>query len=188
MKRIDLHVHARPARFSPEALRKMYDELSVSRGVCQGGDFTKGQTTLDLYPDSVGWMFCSPAQLINDGAGKNEILEYMHACVEAGAAAVMSAYNRYNGHFCGSSRYLLRDVLKGEWDFDGFVISDFFFGTHSTEKCINAGLDVEMHMRKYYSPALIKAALRRGKITRAPAEVRRCTAKTRCTSRKWARR
>ena len=86
MKRIDLHVHARPARFSPEALRKMYDELSVSRGVCQGGDFTKGQTTLDLYPDSVGWMFCSPAQLINDGAGKNEILEYMHACVEAGAA------------------------------------------------------------------------------------------------------
>lgn len=88
-------------------------------------------------------------------------------CVEAGAAAVMSAYNRYNGHFCGSSRYLLREVLKGEWDFDGFVISDFFFGTHSTEKCINAGLDVEMHMRKYYSPALIKAALRRGKITRA---------------------
>lgn len=86
-------------------------------------------------------------------------------CVEAGAAAVMSAYNRYGGHFCGSNRYLLRDVLKGEWDFDGFVISDFFFGTHSTARCINAGLDIEMHMRRYYQPVLIKAALKRGKIT-----------------------
>ena len=85
-------------------------------------------------------------------------------CVEAGAGAVMSAYNRYAGHFCGSNRYLLRDVLKGEWDFDGFVISDFFFGTHSTAKCIDAGLDVEMHFRKYYNRAFIKAALKTGKI------------------------
>lgn len=86
-------------------------------------------------------------------------------CIDAGAGAVMSAYNRYQGHFCGSNKYLLSDVLKKEWDFDGFVISDFFFGTHSTAKCINAGLDVEMHMRKYYSKPLIKAALKSGKIT-----------------------
>ena len=86
-------------------------------------------------------------------------------CIEAGAAAVMSAYNRYQGHFCGSNPYLLRQVLKGEWDFDGFVISDFFFGTHSTAKCIGAGLDIEMHMRKYFQPAFIKAALKLGKIT-----------------------
>ena len=88
-------------------------------------------------------------------------------CIEAGAAAVMSAYNRYQGHFCGSSRYLLRDVLKTEWDFDGFVISDFFFGTHATAKCINAGLDVEMHFRRYYNKHLIRAALRRGAVKEA---------------------
>ena len=103
-----------------------------------------------------------------DKRAEREIFLYQfRKCVEAGAAAVMSAYNRYQGHFCGSSRYLLRDVLKGEWDFDGFVISDFFFGTHSTAKCIDAGLDIEMHMRKYYQPALIRAALRRGLITEA---------------------
>ena len=88
-------------------------------------------------------------------------------CIEAGAGAVMSAYNRYSGDFCGSNRYLLRDVLKGEWDFDGFVISDFFFGTHSTAKCIDAGLDIEMHFRRYYQYAFIKAALKQRKITEA---------------------
>ena len=103
-----------------------------------------------------------------DKRAEREIFLYQFKkCVEAGAGAVMSAYNRYGGRFCGSNPYLLRRVLKGEWDFDGFVISDFFFGTHSTDRCLNAGLDVEMHMRRHYQPALIKAALKLGRVTEA---------------------
>ncbi len=86
-------------------------------------------------------------------------------CIDNGAAAVMSSYNRYLGHFNGANNYLLRDVLKGEWDFDGFVVSDFFFGLHNTSGGMNAGLDVEMNIRRKYTYGNIKRALKKGKIT-----------------------
>lgn len=62
---------------------------------------------------------------------------------DAGAWSVMSAYNRLNGTYCGEHPELLGDLLKGEWGFDGVVISDWF-GTHSTAGAAQAGLDVEM--------------------------------------------
>ena len=49
----------------------------------------------------------------------------------AGAWGMMSAYNRVNGTYCGEHPFLLREVLKDEWRFDGFVISDAG-GTRST--------------------------------------------------------
>ncbi|MCZ7531657.1 MAG: glycoside hydrolase family 3 protein [Acidimicrobiia bacterium] len=62
---------------------------------------------------------------------------------EAGAWAVMSAYNRVGGTYCAEHRDLLTGILKEEWGFDGFVISDWW-GTHSTDTAANAGLDLEM--------------------------------------------
>ena len=50
-------------------------------------------------------------------------LPHFKDCVDAGAASIMSSYNRYNGVHCGHHNYLLRQVLKKEWDFDGFVMS-----------------------------------------------------------------
>lgn len=92
-------------------------------------------------------------------------LRHFKECIDEGAAAVMSSYNRYLGHFNGANNYLLRDVLKGEWDFDGFVVSDFFFGLHNTSGGMNAGLDVEMNIRRKYTYGNIKRALKKGKIT-----------------------
>ncbi len=88
-------------------------------------------------------------------------------CIDAGAAAVMSSYNRYLGHFNGANSYLLRDVLKGEWDFDGFVVSDFFFGLHNTAAGMNAGLDVEMNIRRKYTYSNIRRALKKREINEA---------------------
>lgn len=52
-------------------------------------------------------------------------LPAFQACVrEARAASVMSAYNRTNGEPCGASRTLLQDILRDEWAFDGYVVSD----------------------------------------------------------------
>ena len=62
---------------------------------------------------------------------------------EGGAWACMAAYNQVNGEFAASSRYLLTDVLKDEWGFDGIVMSDWF-GTKSTVGCFRGGLDLEM--------------------------------------------
>ncbi len=61
---------------------------------------------------------------------------------EAKPWAVMSSYNRINGTYASENAYLLLDVLKGEWDFEGIVISDWF-GTYSANVA-KGGLDLEM--------------------------------------------
>jgi len=62
---------------------------------------------------------------------------------EAGAWGVMSAYNQVGGHHCSHHAHLLDDVLRGEWGFDGFVVSDWF-GSHDTAASARAGLTVSM--------------------------------------------
>ncbi len=79
-------------------------------------------------------------------------------CIDEGCATVMSAYNKLLGEYCGQNRYLLRTILKEEWNFQGFVHSDWFFGLHDTIAGIKGGLDVEMPRAKYYGKKLLKAA------------------------------
>jgi beta-glucosidase len=68
---------------------------------------------------------------------------------EADAASVMAAYNKLNGAYCCENQPLLRDLLKDEWGFDGFVVSDWF-AAKSTVDSARAGMDVEMPMAQYY--------------------------------------
>lgn len=56
---------------------------------------------------------------------QNEILPPFKASVEAGAATFMNSFNTLNGIPATGSVYLQRDILKGEWGFDGFVVSDW---------------------------------------------------------------
>ncbi len=67
--------------------------------------------------------------------------------VDQGVAAVMSAYNSVNGEWCGQNRALLTDVLRTEWGFEGFVISDWILGLRDAGRSLHAGLDVEMPYR-----------------------------------------
>jgi len=88
------------------------------------------------------------------------------ACAqEAGAWGIMAAYNKANGFFCTENSSLLKDLLKTEWGFRGFVVSDWG-ATHSTANAANGGLDVEMPGGVYFSTAL-SAALVQGKVTAA---------------------
>ncbi len=96
-------------------------------------------------------------------AEREVFLPHFKACVDAGAACVMSAYNKYMGSHCGHNRYLLKEVLKGEWDFDGFVMSDFVRGIRDTVEAATAGLDIEMCDTNHYGPKLV-AAVREGKV------------------------
>ena len=57
------------------------------------------------------------------------------------------AYNSVNGEWCGQNRALLTDILRGEWGFEGFVISDFIFGLRDAAASLRAGLDIEMPFR-----------------------------------------
>jgi beta-glucosidase len=62
---------------------------------------------------------------------------------ESDVACVMAAYNKLNGHYCCENKPLLRTLLKEEWQFDGFVMSDWFAAIHTVESALG-GLDVEM--------------------------------------------
>lgn len=63
---------------------------------------------------------------------------------QARVGAVMTAYNSVNGAYTSENPVLLRQILKDEWGFAGFVMSDWVFGTHSAAVAVAAGLDVEM--------------------------------------------
>jgi beta-glucosidase len=71
-------------------------------------------------------------------------LPHFRRIVDEGVASVMSAYNAVNGAWCGESGPLLIDVLRDEWGFEGFVISDWIYGMRDAGPSITAGLDVEM--------------------------------------------
>lgn len=85
-------------------------------------------------------------------------LEPFRACImEGGARSVMAAYNSIDGTPCSSNSVLLNDILRKEWGFKGFVVSDYsgVKGVHSAHKvasgypeaqaqCFEAGLDVEL--------------------------------------------
>ncbi|MCL1938136.1 MAG: glycoside hydrolase family 3 C-terminal domain-containing protein [Candidatus Azobacteroides sp.] len=64
------------------------------------------------------------------------------AVTEGKAWAIMGAYNRYKGQWCCQNEYLLKDILRDEWKFDGVVISDWG-GVNNTEQAIYHGLDME---------------------------------------------
>ena len=64
------------------------------------------------------------------------------AVQEGGAWSIMGAYNLYKGQHLCHNQYTLNDILKGEWGFDGVVISDWG-GTHDTWQAITNGLDME---------------------------------------------
>jgi beta-glucosidase len=61
----------------------------------------------------------------------------------AGCAGMMAAYNKVNGDWCSESAHVLTDIVKQEWGYDKLIMSDWF-GTHSSDATINAGLDMEM--------------------------------------------
>ena len=65
------------------------------------------------------------------------------AVTEGGAWGIMSAYNQLNGVFCSENNWLLTQVLRDDWGFDGFVVTDWF-AAKSTAATANSGLDLEM--------------------------------------------
>ena len=79
-----------------------------------------------------------------DDRALNEIYlpAFKAAVQESGAWAVMGAYNKYKGEHCCHNRYLLNDILKRDWAFDGVVVSDWG-GTHDTKQAAENGLDME---------------------------------------------
>jgi beta-glucosidase len=93
---------------------------------------------------------------------ESDLLAFHIALDLAHPAAVMCSYNRINGDYACENPYTLGQVLKKQWGFPGFVLSDWG-GTHSTEQASAAGLDQEQPMDTFFGPKL-KAAVEAGKV------------------------
>jgi beta-glucosidase len=94
---------------------------------------------------------------------------------EAGVWAIMASYNRVNGIAASEHPYLLTDILRGEWGWDGYTVSDWVFSVKSTAPSVNAGLDLEMPGPGIWRGAALLDAVRRGDVAEATldASIRR---------------
>jgi beta-glucosidase len=93
---------------------------------------------------------------------ETDLLAFEIALKDSGAGAVMCSYNLVNGDYACENSYLLNDVLKKDWGFPGFVVSDWG-ATHSTVKAALAGLDMEMPGKEHFGDAL-KQAVESGEV------------------------
>ena len=112
---------------------------------------------------------------ISEPVLRNVVLKPFHAAKEAGAQTFMSAFNDLNGIPTSGNAFTLKKILREEWGFDGFVVSDWASVTEminhgyaedekdAAAKAINAGVEMEMATTSYYDN--IKALLEEKKIT-----------------------
>jgi beta-glucosidase len=94
------------------------------------------------------------------------LLPFEMAVKDGKAGAIMCAYNYVNGVSSCESKEMLTDVLRNDWGFTGYVQSDFF-AMKSTAATLRAGMDHEMPLPQFWSPANLSAALAAGSITTA---------------------
>lgn len=93
---------------------------------------------------------------VDDAALHEVYLPHFRRLVEGGVSSVMSSYNSVRGEFAGQNHELLTGILRDQWNFDGFVLSDFIFGLRNAALSVKNGLDIEapfaqqrdMHLEK----------------------------------------
>lgn len=123
----------------------------IKHFVCNDSEFERFSMSSDVPERALREIYLRPFEI---------------AIRKANPWAVMSAYNKVNGVWMSENARLLREVLKGEWGYDGLVLSDWY-GTY-TEACIGNGLDLEMPgPARWRSPERVRAALERGEVTEA---------------------
>ncbi|MFY0625102.1 MAG: glycoside hydrolase family 3 C-terminal domain-containing protein [Reichenbachiella sp.] len=97
---------------------------------------------------------------MNERALREIYLPAFKATVQEGQAySIMGAYNKFRGKYLCENQYMLNDILKGEWGFQGTVVSDWA-ATHSTIASANSGLDVEMGSAGDYQDWFMADALK----------------------------
>ncbi len=90
-------------------------------------------------------------------------LPHFKKCIDAGAMSVMGAYNKVNGTYACENKELLTDILRGQWGFEGFTLSDFFYGIYDAVRSVKAGMDMEMPYFFRYS--VLNHKVKKGELT-----------------------
>lgn len=136
-----------------------------SRIRCEGGEHVISDIKHYAFNDQESGRQEVDAQ-IGERAGRESDLLAFEIGVKTGHPnAVMCSYNGVNGDYACENTWLLHDVLKSEWKFPGFVMSDWD-ATHSTVKSSHAGLDQEQPLNLFYGEKL-KQAVQSGDVSQA---------------------
>lgn len=104
--------------------------------------------------------------VIDECALREVYLLPFELAARAGAWGLLMAYNRVNGVPCVEQREIIGGIIKGEWGWDGLVISDWF-ATHDTLRSALAGLDLEMPGPARHFGAPLATAVREGQVEMA---------------------
>ncbi len=115
-------------------------------------DQETGRTVVDVHLD-------------HKAAHESDLLAFEIGIKLGHPASVMCSYNKYEGDWACENDWLLNHVLKGNWKYPGFVVSDWE-ATHSTVKAAKAGLDMQMPGAEYFG-APLKAAVASGEVPQA---------------------
>jgi beta-glucosidase len=129
---------------------------------CEQAEHVVGDLKHYVMNDQETGRFFVNAVISKRAIQESDLLAFHIALSIANPGAVMCSYNRINGDFGCENSYTLRDVLKKDWGFKGYVMSDWA-GTHSTEKASAAGMDQEQPMAEYFGPNL-RAAVDAGRV------------------------
>jgi beta-glucosidase len=118
---------------------------SIKHYVCNDEEFERFSISSEVRERALREIFLPPFEA---------------AVREARPWTVMAAYNLVNGVAASESPYLLTEILRDEWGFDGVVVSDWFESVKSTSASVNAGLDLEMPAPRFRGEKLLEAAER----------------------------
>lgn len=145
----------------------------------QGTDLSKDNTIAACAKHFAGYAFSESGKDYNtvdfgSYTLHNIVLPPFKAVADAGVASFMNSFNLINGTPSTANSYLQRDLLKGEWKYDGFVVSDWAsikeIATHGAAEnlkeaallAINAGCDMDMESHAY--PKYLKELVNEGKV------------------------
>jgi len=127
---------------------------SIKHYVCNDSEFERYSISSEVRERALRELYLAP---------------FYTAVREVKPWTIMAAYNYVNGVPASESSYLLTDILRGEWGYDGVVVSDWFFSVKSTAASVNAGLDLEMPSPVWRGEKLL-AAVEQGEVTEATVD------------------
>src|SRR5438445_5619400 len=121
---------------------------SIKHYVCNDEEFERFSISPEVRERALREIYLQPFQT---------------AVREVNPWTIMAAYNLVNGIPASENPYLLTEILRNEWDYDGVVVSDWFMSVKSTAASVNAGLDLEMPSPQWRGEKLL-AAVQRGEV------------------------
>ena len=145
----DPHLTARIAVAYIRGVQSQNVGACIKHFVCNDSEFERNTISSQVGERALREIYLAPFEV---------------AVKEAKPWSVMAAYNRVNGTYASEHPRLLKDILRREWGFDGFVVSDWY-GTRSTAAAVEAGLDLEMPGPPRHRGEKLRGAVKAGAVS-----------------------